>query len=254
MSTSEIVLLTGGTGLLGEQLAQELRDCGHRVFFTSRSDVKIRELERRLNAGFPTNPIKGIRVDLLGKRFIDVLNKGIGSDLGPTVLINNARNIEYLKVKDGVTRRNEFIREFELGVLVPYEMCVRWGFRPRGRLRHVVNVASIYGIVAPNKALHETGYDNSPIQYGVVKAALAHLTKELAVRLAGHGIRVNAVSYGGVEGRASKEFIRRYSALTPMGRMLRQSEVGGPVRFLLSKDANGMTGHNLVCDGGFTIW
>ena len=92
------------------------------------------------------------------------------------------------------------------------------------------------------------------MNYGVTKAALIHLTKELAVRLAPRGISVNAVSYGGVEGRVDGGFRERYGRLCPTGRMLDDSQVFGAVKFLCSSDSSGMTGHNLIVDGGWTIW
>ena len=67
----------------------------------------------------------------------------------------------------------------------------------------MINISSIYGLVVPNLTIYESKNASVPVHYGVAKAALDHLTKELAVRLADHGIRVNAVAFGGVEGRAS---------------------------------------------------
>ena len=122
------------------------------------------------------------------------------------------------------------------------------------KLRSIINISSIYGMVAPNRTIYDDFERHAPIHYGVAKAALIHLTKEMAVRLADRGIRVNAVSYGGVEGRAKEEFIRRYSSLCPSGRMVPPQDVAGSVEFLASDASNGVTGHNLVVDGGWTVW
>jgi len=121
-------------------------------------------------------------------------------------------------------------------------------------LRSVVNVGSMYGIVPPNPSLYDDGFQSSPIQYGVAKAALHQLTKELAVRLATSGVRVNAVAFGGVEGRVSDEFKQRYANFVPSRRMLSVDEIVGPVAFLLSEDSSAVNGHVLVADGGWTVW
>ena len=94
----------------------------------------------------------------------------------------------------------------------------------------------------------------SPLHYSVAKAAQVQLTRELAVRLAPKGIRVNGICFGGVEGRADEAFVDRYRQLCPAGRMLRDDEVVGPVDYLVSDASSGMTGHNMMVDGGWTTW
>ena len=95
---------------------------------------------------------------------------------------------------------------------------------------------------------------DSPIHYGVIKAALNHLTKELAVRLANKNILVNAVAYGGVEGRADGEFIARYKELCPKGRMLKSEEIAGIVSYLLLSADDMLTGQVIALDGGWSVW
>jgi len=110
----------------------------------------------------------------------------------------------------------------------------------------------MYGVVAPTPALYDDFTGESAPHYGTGKAALVHLAKELAVRLAPH-VRVNAVSYGGVTGRADAAFEARYAQLAPLGRMLDEGDIAGPVLFLASAAAGGVTGHNLVVDGGWSL-
>ena len=72
--------------------------------------------------------------------------------------------------------------------------------------------------------------------------------------MAGRGIQVNCIAFGGVEGCVDDAFKERYARLCPMGRMLRDDEVAGPVDMLLSDHFSGMTGHVLAVDGGWGIW
>ena len=118
----------------------------------------------------------------------------------------------------------------------------------------VGNIGSQYGSVAVNPALYMGTKRESPIHYGVAKAALSQLTKELAVRFADNGIQVNCIAYGGVEGRADDQFKQRYSKMVPMGRMLCEDEIVWPLDALLSKKSGPMTGQTLNFDGGWTIW
>ena len=112
----------------------------------------------------------------------------------------------------------------------------------------------MYGVVPPNKNLYTDKYESSPIYYGVSKAAEIHLSKELAVRLADKKIRVNSISFGGIEGRVNKKFKNLYAKMCPLGRMLKPNEVFEPVWFLSSNQSSGATGHNLIIDGGWTTW
>ncbi len=117
---------------------------------------------------------------------------------------------------------------------------------------NIVFVSSIYGLVAPDRALYE-GMDMSgvPAAYAVSKAGLIQLARYLAAILA--PVRVNCVSPGGVVRKQSSAFVDRYTAKTPMGRMLTEQDVSEAVCWLAS-DANGMiTGHNLVVDGGYSL-
>ncbi len=248
------ILLTGGSGSIGRSCIADLVAAEYNVYFTSRSEDKIRDIESFYND--TERFVKGITVDFSSANYIEVLDTYfIRQSLRPSILVNNMRDIANLKVNNkGVTDTTFFMREFELNVVVPYQLSMFFAMNQRYSLENVINISSIYGVVPPNKSLYEDGYQNSPIQYGVTKAALIHLTKELAVRLADKGVRVNCISYGGVEGRVDENFKKRYAKLVPNGNMLKKAEVGGPLLFLASEASSGMTGQNIIYDGGYTIW
>lgn len=251
----DVVLVTGGTGNLGTAFVRHFLSRGAHVLFTSRSREKIAAVEAELAPTLQGNRLVGLCVDLEGEGAVsNVLAALEEIGLWPTALVNNARNLAHLQVsEDGIPPRERWLGEYLLDVIVPFELAMQLARHPQSRINCVVNISSMYGIVAANPNLYEHPHQ-SPIQYGVAKAAVIHLTKELSVRLAPAQVRVNAISYGGVEGRASAEFQQRYAKLLPLGRMLRQSEVVGALDFLVSASSVGMTGHNLVVDGGWSIW
>ncbi len=117
---------------------------------------------------------------------------------------------------------------------------------------NIVFVSSIYGLVAPDMALYEgTDMTGVPAAYAVSKAGLIQLARYLAVQFA--PVRVNCVSPGGIVRNQPSAFVGRYTAKTPMGRMLTEQDVSEAVCWLAS-DASGMvTGHNLVVDGGYIL-
>jgi hypothetical protein len=254
-TASPIVLITGATGKLGRGFALGFAAMGASVALTSRSRERAAELEKECLVRGARRAI-GIQVDLTSRTAASLVADELTKvDLLPNVLINNARDREYLKLdRDGRTSRESWDGELRLGVVLPYELSMLLGGLEPTPLKTVINIASMYGVVASNPTLYEQPGLEVPVNYGVAKAALIHLTRELAVRLAPRQIRVNAVSYGGVSGRVDNDFRARYGRLCPAGRMLDESEVFGAVKFLASADAAGMTGHNLIVDGGWTIW
>lgn len=251
----QTILLTGGTGSIGLMLLKTLPQLNYKIFFTSRSQEKIIEIEESINKELPEEiKIKGIKVDLTSENYLNEISSFFKiRNIFPNALINNARALETLEVNNGYSLRKNFIGEFLMGVIIPYELSMMISDN-NVSFRKIINISSMYGVVPPNSSLYIDGYESCPIQYGVTKAGLIHLTKELAVRLAKKNVQVNCISYGGVEGRADEAFVKRYSQATPTGRMLKKTEVSGPIKFLLSDDSSGMTGHNIIFDGGYTVW
>ena len=76
--------------------------------------------------------------------------------------------------------------------------------------------------------------------------------KDMAVKLASHGIRVNALVPGGVEAGQNETFKAQYSNRVPLGRMARADEVVGAAVFLASDGASYITGQSVFVDGGLS--
>ena len=110
----------------------------------------------------------------------------------------------------------------------------------------VVNVASIAGFNATGMI----GW------YAVSKAAVIHLTRELAYQL-GPAVRVNAVAPAVVKTRFAEALYvgheEQVASAYPMKRLGMPADIAGAVSFLLSRDAGWITGQTLVVDGGVTL-
>ena len=115
----------------------------------------------------------------------------------------------------------------------------------------IVNLSSYLGLVSPRPDIY--GDSHKDIGYTISKFGVIGMTKYLAVHLAPK-IRVNCISPGGIYQNQSKEFIKKYSKLTPMGRMMKKEEVNGLVDYLCSDKSSYVTGENFVMDGGYVSW
>lgn len=248
------ILLTGATGKFGKVLSRHFVTVGDTVIGTARSAQSLGCLSKTLGAG--DKRFIGIVSDLAAEGGVERLVAELaGRNLYPDCLINNARSLDYLKAQyNGIVSRENFASEYVLDVVVPYELTMLLAKQDGSRLAKVVNIGSQYGSVAANPSLYDDPERQSPIHYGVAKAALVHLTRELAVRLAKQNVQINCVAFGGVEGRVDEAFRQRYANLCPMGRMLTEDELAGPLEIFLSAYSNGITGHTLMVDGGWTLW
>ena len=115
----------------------------------------------------------------------------------------------------------------------------------------IINFSASTGIVSARPDLYNGGHKH--IAYSVSKAGVENMTKFLSTHLA-PSIRVNCVAPGGVEADQDKEFIKKYSKLTPLNRMMKKNELNGIIEFLCSSQSSYVTGATFVVDGGWTTW
>jgi NAD(P)-dependent dehydrogenase (short-subunit alcohol dehydrogenase family) len=121
----------------------------------------------------------------------------------------------------------------------------------------IVNVGSLYATLAPRPELYEHIQADPPFlkppAYGASKAGVISLTRYFARLWGPHGVRVNALSPGGVAGGQDDRFTAKYNAHVPLGRMAEPEDLAAPLVFLASDASRYVTGQELRVDGGFGI-
>ncbi|MEJ2083327.1 MAG: SDR family oxidoreductase [Acidobacteriota bacterium] len=250
--TGKIAIVTGGAGQgYGRQCVEALGEAGATVVLTSRDADRARAAA----AGFKEAglDVEGAQLELPDSGSIDSLVQETKDRYGRIdVLVNNAaRNV--LASVDSVTREQwDSVLAVNLtGAMLMSRTC-SVAMQKEGP-GSIVNISSIYGMVAPDPSIYGTSGLNSPLAYGVSKAGLIQMTKSLAVEWAPQ-IRVNCITAGGLRAEQDQFFVKRYAARTPLQRMGGSDDLKGAVAFLASEASRWVTGQNLVVDGGWTIW
>jgi len=177
------------------------------------------------------------------------------------VLVNNA--VGFHRAPVSTQPLAEWQRVLDVSVTGAFLCCRAVGphmiARRSGR---IINVASVYGVVGRDLSLYaENDLDSAQsLPYATSKGALLSLTRDLAAGWGRYGITVNAVSPG-MFGRIDApdrglppDVHARLVARTPMGRLGEPDDLRGVIVFLASNASAFITGHNLVVDGGWTIW
>ena len=246
----ETILITGGTGLISTQQVRYFLDNGYRVVVTYRNDEKFKNLSSSEN-------LYGIKIEeLLDNDTSEKIICGLEKlNIFPEYLINNACDVRWHKIEEnGQVSRECMVNQYKINVILPYELSIKLANHSKSKLKKIINISSMYGVVPYNPSLYTNPELQTPLQYSLSKCALIHLTKELAIRFKDKGIMVNTVSYGGVDGRVDDEFKRKFAELTPLKRMMKPEETIPAVEFLIKDSSNYMTGQNLIVDGGRTVW
>ncbi len=258
--SGRVAVVTGALGSLGSLWTATLLDAGASVAALDLPDAKP-------DTAFPpANPrLAVLRADVCDRASLEAAAAACSLKLGaPSILVNNA-GIDQPPDADAKRFRIEDIppealrRVLDVNTVGLFQ-CAQVFARPMlaARRGSIVNIGSLYAEVSPDARLYDHLAGDPPFlkppAYGASKAAVVALTKYLATHWAKQGVRVNALSPGGVQAGQDAEFVRKYAERVPMGRMARKEDLAGPLLFLASDASSYVTGVNLVVDGGFTAW
>lgn len=264
-----VAIITGGAGLLGRQHARAIAGAGGHVVLADVLGDDGRRAADAIQAACGTEAI-AVEVDVTSKAGVEAMAQTVLERFGRIdILINNAA----MTVKGGGQSRDYFARfedypldlweaALRVNLTGTFLCCQAIGRRMAAQGRGVIlNIASDVGTISPDHRIYDgvtsphTGLPfNTPASYATAKAGVINLTRYLATYWAPQGIRVNALSPGGVFADHDPNFVRNLTDRIPLGRMAGVDDYQGAILFLVSDASSYMTGANLVVDGGRTAW
>jgi len=253
--TGRVAVVTGATGWLGAAMSRALAEAGARVVVTSRDGEQAAALASTLvgngHVGLAFAQDDAASIPSFVAEAVDRAGQ-------VDILVNNAYGGTAPDIDTATAE--DFDRAYHTGVTAYFLLAreVVFHLRGRGAPGSIINIGSMYGVVASYPDAYAELPVNSPPNYHGLKGGIVHLTRHLAVYWAADGVRVNTISPGPFPTQRVKdsqpEFIARLDSKSPMGRMGLPSELKG-VTVLLASDAGSyITGQNILVDGGWTAW
>lgn len=250
----KVAVVTGGLGNLGTEYTKALVSSGVKVAIFDK--LEPRAGHELLKFG-TRSMLKFFRVDITRRDKVEEALKKIKRTWGvPSILVNNAA-LDFPPGKKKVAFEDYPAKEWNkvmavnlTGMLICCQVI--GGAMAKAKGGSIINISSTYGLLSPDQRIYKNFV--KPISYSVTKSGVLNLTRYLATYWAKRKVRVNTLTLGGVFNNQAKDFVRKYSERTPMGRMARKDEYNGAVLFLASDASSYMTGSNLIIDGGWTAW
>jgi NAD(P)-dependent dehydrogenase (short-subunit alcohol dehydrogenase family) len=239
---NKIVIVTGGSGLLGTEIVKTL----------------INENAVCINVDVNQTDLEGLvnyRCDITDEKQVNDMVHHVVNTYGRIdALVNNA----YPRTKDwGLKFEDIPYESWKKNVDMQLNTVFLCSQKVLPIMKNqlsgsVVNLASIYGMVGPDFSVYDGTVMTMPAAYSAIKGGIINLTKYLASYYGKYHIRVNAISPGGIFDNQPEQFVKNYENKVPMKRMGYPTDIAPSVSFLVSDDAAYITGQNIAVDGGWT--
>ena len=240
----KIILVTGGSGLLGRAMLDNIRQNKGTAI---NGDITVEDNIEQHNLRLDITDSASIKSTI--NRIIDHYGRIDG-------LVNNA----YPRTSDWGNKFEDVSLEswrqnvdYQLNSVFEISQLVLETMKAQGTRGAIVNIASIYGVQGNDFTVYDGTDLTSPAAYAAIKGGVINFTRYLASYYGPHQIRVNCVSPGGIFNHQPAPFVKNYEHKVPLKRMGKPKDIAPAVSFLLSDAAAYITGHNLMVDGGWSI-
>jgi len=249
-------LVSGGAGYLGTAMAETLAELGANVVLASRDEAQCQAGATALRGVGGAGKHLGMALDVTDRQSVIDCVKNLADRYGGIdILINNAwsgRKNSWESIDE-----DDWYYDVDISLNSVFRMVKQFYPTLRERAGCIINIASMYGHIAPDYRLYEGTNHANPPSYGAAKAGVLQFTRYLASFLSPDSIRVNAISPGAYPHAVTQDneaFMKRLEAKAPLGRLGQPDDLKGVIAVLASDAGAFMTGQNVCVDGGWAIW
>jgi NAD(P)-dependent dehydrogenase (short-subunit alcohol dehydrogenase family) len=255
MLRQKVIVVTGGAGLLGRQFCMSIAANGGIAVIADRDAEAAESVANDVLNKYPDCAVAEL-LDITDKNSVLQLINRLKARFGRIdAVVNNAypRNSQYGRKLEDVTY-GDFCENVGLHLGGYFLVAQQFGllFKEQGG-GNIINMASIYGVMAPRFEIYKDTSMTMPIEYAAIKSGVIQLSKYFAKYFLASGVRVNTLSPGGILDKQPTSFLKAYNANCGPKGMLNSEDVIGPLVFLLSDSSKHITGQNFIVDDGFSL-
>ena len=254
-----VALVTGGAGHIGSAICDALAETGANIVVIDCNKELCETKTGQIIDEFNVEALS-IVMDLTNEQELRKIPDRVLKQLHSIdILVNCAALVGTSSLKGwGVEFKKQNAETWrlalEVNLTVPFILTqVCSDALVQSRQGSVINIGSIYGLLGPDMQIYKDTSMGNPAAYAASKGGLLQLTRWLATVLAPE-VRVNSITLGGVNRGQQESFYSKYIDKTPLKRMASEEDIKGAVVYLASDLSSYVTGHNLVVDGGWTVW
>ncbi len=256
MLKDKVVVVTGGAGLIGQEFIKAVIENGGIAVIADINKTIGNQVKESLSKELDTQRVDFVELDITSKESLQACITYLSNKYSRVdALVNNAypRNKNYGKHFFDVNYE-DFVENTGLNLGGYFLASQQFaGFFKKQGYGNIINIASIYGVVAPRFEIYEDTPMTTPIEYAAIKSGLIHLTKYMAKYFKGMNIRVNTLSPGGILDSQPESFLKQYKKICLNKGMLDKADLQGTLVYLLSDMSQYVNGQNIVVDDGFSL-
>ncbi len=250
--TQKNIIIIGGFGLIGKQVASDLIRIGHKIII---GDLKSESNTEWLSS-FPKGTILFSEMNIKNGDSIDETIMACEKEFG---VVDACINLAYPKSSTWGKSFEDISFEqisnhlnLQLGTCILLSQRFIKYFIKQGS-GNLVLCSSIQGVSAPKFEHYEGTYMTSPIEYTSAKTGIIGITRWLAKYCKNKNIRVNCISPGGIFQNQNDSFLEKYNSSCLSKGMLDPKDLSGTIKFLISEDSEFINGQNIIIDDGWTL-